>query len=78
MLEIRNLHKSFEQLEVLKGIDLSVKKGEVIAIIGSSGTGKSTFLRCINFLDTPTKGTIEIDGLKVDAEHHTMQEIYAL
>ena len=49
MLEIRNLHKSFEQLEVLKGIDLSVKKGEVIAIIGSSGTGKSTFLRCINF-----------------------------
>ncbi len=55
-LEIKNFEKSFDGLQVLKGIDLSVEKGEVVTIIGSSGSGKTTFLRCVNFLETPDKG----------------------
>ncbi len=57
-LEIKNLHKTFGQNEVLKGISLQAQKGDVISIIGSSGSGKSTFLRCINLLETPTAGEI--------------------
>ncbi|TXJ39669.1 amino acid ABC transporter ATP-binding protein [Brachyspira pilosicoli] len=62
MIKIENLHKKFNQLEVLKGIDVNVEKGEIIAIIGPSGSGKSTFLRCINRLEEPTYGKIFIDG----------------
>lgn len=63
MIKITNLYKSFGELEVLKDINLEVKKGEVIAIIGPSGTGKSTLLRCINYLEEPEEGEIEVDGL---------------
>jgi len=62
MIKAVNIHKQFNQLEVLKGISLTVDKGEVIAIIGPSGSGKSTFLRCLNRLETIDKGTIEIEG----------------
>ena len=62
MIEIRNLHKSFGDLEVLKGVDLTVSAGEVVCIIGPSGSGKSTVLRCINRLETPTSGTVIVDG----------------
>ncbi|WP_432735776.1 amino acid ABC transporter ATP-binding protein [Maridesulfovibrio sp. FT414] len=62
MIHIKNLHKSFGQLEVIKGIDLHVKSGEVVCIIGPSGSGKSTVLRCINKLEVPTSGTITVDG----------------
>lgn len=62
MIKVENLHKKFNQLEVLKGIDVNVEKGEIIAIIGPSGSGKSTFLRCINKLEEPTDGKIFIDG----------------
>ena len=62
MIKVENLHKKFNQLEVLKGIDVNVEKGEIIAIIGPSGSGKSTFLRCINRLEEPTYGKIFIDG----------------
>ncbi|WP_022660445.1 amino acid ABC transporter ATP-binding protein [Paucidesulfovibrio longus] len=62
MIEIKNLHKSFGSLEVLKGIDLSIRKGEVVCIIGPSGSGKSTVLRCINKLEVPTSGTVIVDG----------------
>lgn len=58
MFKINNLQKSFKDLEVLKGIDLTIEKGEVIAIIGPSGSGKSTFLRCLNLLEAPSGGTI--------------------
>lgn len=58
MIKISNLHKSFGNLEVLKGIDEEVKKGEVLVIIGPSGSGKSTLLRCMNLLEAPTKGSI--------------------
>lgn len=66
MVEVRDLHKSFGDLEVLKGVNLDVKKGEVVVVIGPSGSGKSTMLRCINHLETPTKGHITIDGIRVD------------
>lgn len=61
-LEIRNFKKSFGNIEVLKGIDLDIKKGEVITIIGSSGSGKTTLLRSINFLETPDDGEMILDG----------------
>jgi glutamine transport system ATP-binding protein len=62
MIEIKNLHKQFGDLEVLKGVDLNVAAGEVVCIIGPSGSGKSTVLRCINRLETPTSGTVIVDG----------------
>ncbi|HHG89341.1 MAG TPA: ATP-binding cassette domain-containing protein [Devosia sp.] len=60
-----NIHKSFGGLEVLKGVSLRAHEGDVISIIGSSGSGKSTFLRCINFLETPDEGRIVLDGEEV-------------
>ncbi len=61
-LEIRDLHKSYGSLEVLKGISLQARDGDVISILGSSGSGKSTFLRCINLLESPSAGSIEMAG----------------
>lgn len=78
MIKISNLHKSFNGVEVLKGINLDIKKGEVVAVIGPSGTGKSTLLRCMNFLEKPEKGIIEIEDLKVDVEKATKQQIHEL
>ncbi len=65
-LRVEDLHKSFGDLEVLKGVTLSAKRGDVIAIIGGSGSGKSTLLRCINFLETPSSGRIIIGGEEVE------------
>jgi polar amino acid transport system ATP-binding protein len=62
VIRIRNLHKRFGDLHVVKGVDLDVQRGERIAIIGASGSGKSTILRCLNFMELPTEGTIELDG----------------
>ena len=62
MLQIRNLRKSFGDLQVLKSIDLDVNKGDVVAILGPSGSGKTTMLRCLNFLETPDTGVIRVDG----------------
>ncbi|MDQ0978540.1 ABC-type histidine transport system ATPase subunit [Pseudomonas synxantha] len=61
-LEIRNLHKRYGELEVLKGISLTARDGDVISILGSSGSGKSTFLRCINLLENPHQGQILVAG----------------
>ena len=66
MIQITNLHKSFGDVEVLKGINLEVERGKVIVVIGPSGSGKTTFLRCLNLLEIPTVGTIEIDGKVMD------------
>jgi ABC-type histidine transport system ATPase subunit len=60
-----DIHKSFGNLEVLKGVSMTARKGDVISILGSSGSGKSTFLRCINFLETPDSGRIVLDGEEV-------------
>lgn len=62
VIEIKNLTKSFGKHEVLKGVDFAVKKGEVVSVIGASGSGKSTMLRCINLLETPTSGEIYYHG----------------
>lgn len=65
MIKIENLHKNYDQLEVLKDISVEIKKGEVIAVIGPSGSGKSTFLRCINLLEMPTSGNIFIKNKNI-------------
>lgn len=72
ILEIKNLKKSYGQNEVLKDISLTVHKGEVISIIGSSGSGKSTFLRSINLLETPSAGEIFYHGKDVLADEHDL------
>lgn len=66
MIQMENLHKYFGDLEVLKGIDLSVKQGEVVCIVGPSGSGKSTMLRCINKLEKVTSGKIVVDGFDLN------------
>ncbi|MDU0305738.1 amino acid ABC transporter ATP-binding protein [Rhizobium sp. 10PS4] len=65
LVRARNVHKSFDQLEVLKGINLDVMPGEVVVVLGPSGSGKSTFLRCINRLEAINKGFIEVDGEQI-------------
>ncbi|TCB35316.1 ATP-binding cassette domain-containing protein [Acinetobacter sp. ANC 4910] len=65
-LVIRDLHKTFGDNEVLKGVSLNANAGDVISIIGSSGSGKSTFLRCINFLEQPSQGSIQLNGEQLD------------
>ncbi len=62
LLELKDLHKSFGNLEVIKGIDLEIDKGDILAIIGPSGSGKSTVLRCMNLLEEPTSGQIIFEG----------------
>lgn len=66
MIEIKNLHKSFGHVEVLKGVDVSIEEKEVVVIIGPSGSGKSTLLRCMNYLEEPTSGDITVDNMKLD------------
>ena len=67
MIEVKNIHKSFGTLEVLKGVDLAVKKGEIVSIIGKSGAGKTTLLQIIGTLDKPDSGSVVIDGVDVFA-----------
>ena len=73
-LDIKDLHKTFGQNEVLKGISLEAHKGDVISIIGSSGSGKSTFLRCINLLETPTAGEIWVNGELIQMKNNRQGE----
>ena len=75
VIRVRGLKKDFDDLAVLKGIDVDIYKGDVVCVIGASGSGKSTFLRCLNLLEVPTGGTIEFDGVnltgaKVDLDLH--------
>ena len=65
ILKVKNLRKSFGKTEVLKGISMEVKDGEILSVIGSSGSGKSTMLRCITGLETPDAGEIEVQGLSL-------------
>ena len=78
MIKISNLSKSFSGQTVLDHLDLDIQKGEVVALIGSSGAGKSTFLRSLNYLETPDSGSIQIDDFSVDFSKITQEEILAL
>ena len=64
-IDVRDLHKSFGDNEVLKGIDFHVDNGQVVCVIGPSGSGKSTLLRCVNLLETPTSGKIFVEGIEI-------------
>ncbi|MBP2198765.1 amino acid ABC transporter ATP-binding protein [Pantoea cypripedii] len=77
VMRIRGLQKQFGDQVVLKGIDLDVYPGEKIAIIGGSGSGKSTLLRCLNFMETPSAGTIELDGVVLGSTGKNNQRIYS-
>lgn len=66
MIEVKNLHKSFNKVEVLSGINEVINEGEVVVVIGPSGSGKSTFLRCLNLLETPDDGQVIIDGEQIN------------
>ena len=79
MVKIEHLYKEFDSdTKVLKDINLTINKNEVIAILGPSGTGKSTLLRCLNYLTVPTKGIIEIGDIRIDAENHTKKDVIEL
>ncbi len=75
MIEIRGLHKSFGDLQVLKGIDLDVQNGEVLSVIGASGSGKSTLLYCINGLEQIQQGSILVDEIDVHAKETNLNEV---
>ncbi|HEY2493561.1 MAG TPA: amino acid ABC transporter ATP-binding protein [Paenibacillus sp.] len=72
MINVKDLHKSFGKLEILKGIDIEISKGEVVVVIGPSGSGKSTFLRCLNLLERPTSGEILFEGESITAPKHNI------
>jgi cystine transport system ATP-binding protein/L-cystine transport system ATP-binding protein len=75
MLEVRGIQKSFGATEVLKGIDLDVRKGDVVAILGPSGSGKTTLLRCLNFLETADAGSYTFDGERFSLGHISKRDI---
>ncbi|MGI8612482.1 MAG: amino acid ABC transporter ATP-binding protein [Nocardioidaceae bacterium] len=74
MVRVEGVHKRFGSLEVLRGIDMELHKGEVVVIFGRSGSGKSTLLRCVNFLEDPTSGTIEVAGVRLTGGHRTRRK----
>ena len=78
MISIKNLTKEFSGQKVLDGIDIDIEKGEVVALVGASGAGKSTILRSLNYLEQPDSGTITIDDIKVDFETITKEQILTL
>lgn len=78
MVRVKNIHKSFGRNEILKGIDLTVENGDVITLIGPSGTGKTTLLRCINFLERPSEGEVSIGELTVNCRHPNKKDILQL
>lgn len=78
MLEVKNVHKSFGQNEVLKGVDIKVDKGDIIVILGPSGSGKTTLLRCLNFLERADAGTMDFDDIHTElkgASHKTIRRV---
>ena len=78
MLEIRNIHKRFGALDVLRGVDIAVEQGDVVAILGPSGSGKTTLLRCINFLETADSGEMIFDSERFDLAHTSKKDVQRL
>ncbi|MCM3290798.1 amino acid ABC transporter ATP-binding protein [Paenibacillus sp. MER 180] len=74
MIKIQNLHKSYDKLEILKGVNVSIDRGEVVVVIGPSGSGKSTLLRCINLLETPTQGDIRFEDQCITDKSHNINK----
>jgi ABC-type polar amino acid transport system ATPase subunit len=74
VVRVEGLHKRFGALEVLRGVDMEVHRGEVVVIFGRSGSGKSTLLRCINFLEDPTAGSIEVAGIRLEGGQRTRSQ----
>lgn len=72
VITVKDLHKSFGKLDILKGINVEIAKGEVVVVIGPSGSGKSTFLRCLNLLEEPTSGEISFEGELITAKNHNI------
>ncbi|MEK4340832.1 amino acid ABC transporter ATP-binding protein [Brevibacillus sp. FSL L8-0710] len=78
MIQLQNIRKSYGSHEVLKGIDLTVNKGDVVVILGPSGSGKTTLLRCVNFLERPSDGQVTISGFTVDCKQPGKQNVLKL
>jgi polar amino acid transport system ATP-binding protein len=74
VVRLDGLHKSFGRLEVVRGIDMEVHRGEVVVVFGRSGSGKSTVLRCINFIDDPTGGSVEVAGIRLEGGYRTRRK----
>ncbi|MBA2240993.1 MAG: amino acid ABC transporter ATP-binding protein [Solirubrobacterales bacterium] len=74
MVELQGLHKSFGELEVLCGVEMTIKRGQVVCVLGPSGSGKSTLLRCINLLEPPTHGQILLEGKEITGRHARREE----
>lgn len=75
LIEIKDVHKTFDNFDVLKGINLNIEKGQVVTIIGSSGSGKSTLLRCLNLLEVPTSGEINFNGVPLMDKNTNIDKI---
>lgn len=78
MLEIKNIHKSFGDIDVLKGVDVTIDKGDVVVILGPSGSGKTTLLRCINFLEKADEGQAHFGDIKVNLNTATKKQIHEI
>lgn len=78
MVELKNIQKSFGSNHILKGVNMSIEKGEVVVILGPSGSGKTTLLRTINFLDAADEGSISVSGFEVDAKKHSKSQVIEL
>lgn len=78
MLDIQNVHKTFGENEILKGVNLTIAKGDVVVVLGPSGSGKTTLLRCINFLERADEGTANFDDIKVDLNKASKKDILAI
>ncbi|TCL60912.1 amino acid ABC transporter ATP-binding protein (PAAT family) [Kineothrix alysoides] len=78
MVELKNIHKSFGENHILKGVDMKIKKGEVVVILGPSGSGKTTLLRTINFLDSADDGSVSVHDFKVKCKKHTKSQVIEL
>ncbi|OQB47985.1 MAG: Glutamine transport ATP-binding protein GlnQ [Firmicutes bacterium ADurb.Bin153] len=75
IIEVRGLHKTFKRTEALKGVDIDIKKGQVMVLIGPSGSGKSTLLRCMNLLEVPTEGDVMFEGRKINDKSVNINEV---
>ena len=74
VVRLDGLHKTFGHLEVIRGVDMEVRRGEVVVVFGRSGSGKSTMLRCVNFIEDPTAGSVEVAGIRLEGGYRTRRK----